>query len=134
MSRLLPLLLIVLAGCSSTVRYALLGSRTFPTTEGEALIAPRDGGGFDLTVTVDNLPGAARFDEGYGTYVVWVDESGEGGPRVLGPLEVDAQARSGALSGVVSTPGLAVFVTVERDTSAEAPSRYVLIQTELVAE
>ena len=126
--------LLLVAACSHGVRYALLGTRAHPTTEGEALLTDRDGGGYQIEVHIDSLPAFARFGESYHAYVVWAGAPGEGSPRQLGALTVSEDGRSGALTAPVDRNGLELWVTVEESTDATLPSGNVLVHTELVAE
>lgn len=115
------------AACSSAVRYALLGTRAYPTTEGEARIEARDDGGYDVVVDVDNLPGLDRLGEGLTVYVLWLTPTGTEAPTRAGVLTLDPTTRTGHATARSTSPSFAIRVTGEVDANVEAPSDAIVV-------
>jgi hypothetical protein len=121
-------------GCSSTVRYALLGTRAFPTTEGEARIEPNDDGGYEIAIEVDNLPGFDRLGAGLTTFVVWLTPTGADTPDRAGVLEVDPLTRTGTLVANTRAASLQVRVSAEPDANVTEPSEFIVVDALLEAD
>lgn len=132
---LLPLLmgLSLAAGCTSTVRYALLGTRAYPTTEGEATLEPHEGGGYDLTLEVDNLPTPERLGPGLTTYVLWLTPDGSETPIRAAIVDVVPTTRTGRATAFTATASFKLRVTAEPDANVDSPSETVVVDAVLQA-
>lgn len=123
----LALFAMLTAGCSSTVRYALLGTREHATTEGEAQLHARDDGRLDLEVSVDRLPPLRSLGEDKTAYVLFVQPDGAETPTRACVLVLDPSTRTGRCTSVIDRGRIAIRITAEATAEAEAPSDAIIV-------
>jgi len=113
--------------CSSTVRYALLGSRDHSTTEGEAQFEERDGGGYTMSIALDRLPTAERLGMPSVHFLVWTRSPGTGTFARATELSVNESNRTGRAHANVASRALEVAITAETSADVTTPSETVLV-------
>jgi hypothetical protein len=125
----------LLAACGGGIEYAAEGEALAPEAELEVEMAQtaREGH-WPMTVEVEELPRPAELGESVRAYAAWAREPGADGPRFLGVLEYDRDARFGQLHTTTPHDRLSVFVTAERSERPSAPSERVVARLDVVHE
>lgn len=101
----------------------------------DALIQVEDfeGGRRQVRVSFTNLAPANRIGTGNTTFIVWSISRNQP-PRNEGPLEYDADARTGLGTFLTSEASITVRVTAERTATVNTPSDQTIIQKQISTE
>ncbi len=79
-----------------------------------------------LTVTVDHLAPPAKLGQGHSAYAVWIAVPGHGVTK-MGLLDYNDRRRRGTLKATTPHPKFEVIITLEKNSSASAPSPEVIV-------
>lgn len=122
---------LLFVACSSSIRYAVLGTRDYSTIEGEARLDERDDGRFDLSVTVDRLPSLGNLGENLTTYVLWVQPEGAASATHAGVLTLEPNVHTGRGHAVVDGGRFTIRITAETSPEVEQPGDVVIVASVL---
>lgn len=118
-----------LAACGST-EYQVRGSERAAGSDALIQVEDFEGGRHQVRVSFTNLPPADRIGSGNTTFIVWSISRNQP-PRNEGPLEYDADARTGLGTFVTAETSLTVRVTAERTATVNTPSDATIIQKQI---
>jgi hypothetical protein len=81
----------------------------------------------EMSLRIDHLAPAYKFDGGYRGYAVWIAVPGHGISKV-GMLDYDVKKRRGELVATSPFPKFEVIVSLEPDSSTAQPSQQIVLR------
>ncbi len=117
------------AACGST-EYQVRGSERASGSDALIQVEDFEGGRHQVRVSFTNLPPPDRIGTGNTTFVLWSISRNQP-PRNEGPLEYDADGRTGLGTFVTAETSLTVRVTAERSASSNTPSDQTVVQKQI---
>ncbi|MBN1656567.1 MAG: hypothetical protein JXA30_22540 [Deltaproteobacteria bacterium] len=121
------LLSAVVASCSGTREYLMVGSSHAPGSDGMIVLDEIDEGSTLVTVHMERLPPPSHLGDDIDSYLVWFQEYNKK-PIKAGVLTYHSETRTGDITRNCPFNEFKMMITAERDQNVKTPSHLVIAE------